>query len=73
VDRLEALRAELIPTRQTSIFADENRLREGITEVYVAGCPHEQAPTNLQLERVKVLRSKVDDARLRLDGMLKGK
>ena len=53
VDRLEALRAELIPTKQTSIFADETRLREDITEVYVAVCSNEQAPTNLQLERVK--------------------
>lgn len=73
VDRLEALRAELIPTKQTSIFADETRLREDITEVYVAVGSNEQAPTNLQLERVKDLRAKVDDARLRLDGMLKGK
>ncbi|NDC77909.1 MAG: exo-alpha-sialidase, partial [Chitinophagia bacterium] len=73
VDKLEALRAELIPTKQTSIFADETRLREDITEVYVAVCSNEQAPTNLQLERVKELRAKVDDARLRLDGMLKGK
>jgi photosystem II stability/assembly factor-like uncharacterized protein len=69
-DKLEALRAELIPTKQTSIFADETRLREDITEVYVAVCSNEQAPTNLQLERVRDLRAKVDDARARLTRLL---
>jgi hypothetical protein len=61
-DKLESLRAELVPTKQTSIFADENRLREDITEVYSAVCNNEQAPTNLQLDRVKELRRKVDEA-----------
>ena len=73
VDQLESLRAELIPTKQTSIFADETRLREDITEVYVAVCSNEQAPTNLQLDRIKDLRGKVDDARKKLDGMISGK
>jgi len=61
-DKLEALRAELIPTKQTSIFADETRLREDITEVYAAIANNEAAPNNLQLERVKSLRQKVDEA-----------
>jgi hypothetical protein len=61
-DKLETLRAELIPTKQTSIFADETRLREDITEVYAAIANSEAAPNNLQLERVKSLRQKVDEA-----------
>jgi photosystem II stability/assembly factor-like uncharacterized protein len=64
-DRLESLRAELIPTKQTSMFADEKKLREDITEVYSAVCNNEQAPTNLQLERVADLRRQVDDAAAR--------
>ena len=64
-DRLEALRAELIPTKQTSLFADEKKLREDISEVYGAVCNNEQAPTNLQLERVAELRRLVDDASAR--------
>jgi hypothetical protein len=59
---LETLRAELIPTKQTSIFADETRLREDITEVYSAVANTEAAPSNLQLDRVKTLRGKVDEA-----------
>ena len=50
------------PQRQTSIFADETRLREDITEVYAAFANTEAAPNNLQLERVKSLRQKVDEA-----------
>jgi photosystem II stability/assembly factor-like uncharacterized protein len=59
---LETLRATLLPTKQTSMFADESRLREDITEVYSAVCFTEQAPGNLQLERVKFLRSEVNKA-----------
>ena len=61
-DKLETLRAELVPTKQTSIFADETRLREDITEVYAAVANTEAAPNNLQLDRVKSLRMKVDEA-----------
>jgi hypothetical protein len=61
-DELEKLRAELIPTKQTSIFADETRLREDITEVYASVANTEAAPNNLQLERVKELRNRVDNA-----------
>ena len=61
-DKLEALRAELIPTKTTSIFADEERLREDITQVYGSVVNTEAAPNNLQLERVKSLQQKVNEA-----------
>ncbi len=61
-DKLETLRAELIPTKTTSIFADEERLRENITQVYASVCNTEAAPNNLQLERVKSLQQKVNEA-----------
>jgi hypothetical protein len=61
-NELETLRAELIPTKQTSIFADETRLREDITEVYASVANTEAAPNNLQLERVKELRNRVEHA-----------
>jgi hypothetical protein len=64
-DKLELLRAELIPTKQTSIFADETRLREDITDVYANVANTEAAPNNLQLERVKELRRKVDEAEVK--------
>ncbi|MCU0381015.1 MAG: hypothetical protein MUE58_07475 [Chitinophagaceae bacterium] len=64
-DQLETLRAELIPTKQTSIFADETRLREDITEVYLSVAMTEAAPNNLQIDRVKDLRNKVDQAELK--------
>lgn len=59
---LETLRAELIPTKQTSMFADEIRLREDITQVYQAICFNEAGPSNLQLESIKTLTSRVDAA-----------
>lgn len=61
-DKLEALRAELIPTKTTSIFADETRLREDITQVYGSVCNTEAVPNNLQLERVTSLHQKVNEA-----------
>lgn len=59
---LETLRAELIPTKQTSIFADESRLREDITQVYLAICFNEAGPSNLQMESIKNLKQRVRTA-----------
>jgi photosystem II stability/assembly factor-like uncharacterized protein len=59
---LETLRGTLIPTKQTSIFADETRLREDITQVYQAICFNEAGPSNLQLESIKTLSSRVEAA-----------
>lgn len=62
ITALETLRAELLPTKQTSIFADESRLREDITQVYLAICFNEAGPSNLQLESIKTLIKRVNEA-----------
>src|ERR1039458_1224580 len=53
--KLEELRSTLLATKHKSMFADEKKLREYITEVYAAICGQECKPTNLQLERITVL------------------
>jgi len=54
-DKLETLRSTLLATKHKSIFADEKKLREYITEVYGAVCNQECRPTNLQQGRITVL------------------
>jgi hypothetical protein len=61
-DKLESLRGELLATKQKSIFADEERLREKISEVYQAVALQEAAPSNLQIQRVKGLQQEVNKA-----------
>lgn len=62
-DKLETLRSELLGTKQKSIFADEERLRERISEVYGAVAMQEAAPSNLQIQRVGVLQNEVNKAK----------
>jgi photosystem II stability/assembly factor-like uncharacterized protein len=64
-EELEKLRSECLATKQKSIFADEKKLREEITEVYGAVSGQEAAPSNLQIQRTVVLQQEVkkkDDA-----------
>src|SRR5258708_18248626 len=61
-DKLEELRGCLMATKQKSIFADEQRLRERISDVYQAVCSQEAAPSNLQLQRVGVLKQELQKA-----------
>ncbi len=61
-DKLEDLRSKLLATKQKSIFADEKKLREEITEVYGAVCGQETKPSNLQKERTGVLQQQLGDA-----------
>lgn len=60
--KLEALRSTLLATRQKSIFADEKKLREEITDVYAAIANQEARPSNLQAQRVTQLQLKVATA-----------
>lgn len=60
--KLETLRATLLPTTKKSIFADERRLREEISEVYTSICFQEAAPSNLQVNSVKRLTDSVNQA-----------
>lgn len=61
-DKLETLRAECLATKQKSIFADEERIRERITDVYQAVAGQEAAPSNLQIQRISVLQNEVSKA-----------
>ena len=60
--KLEDLRTTLLASKQKSIFADEKKLREEISDVYGAIAGQEARPSNLQLERIPVLTEKVDKA-----------
>ncbi len=67
--KLEELRSTLLATKQKSIFADEKKLREEITDVYGAVAGQEAAPSNLQLQRAAQLRekeAKAEEARVTL-------
>ena len=56
--KLEELRSTLLATKQKSIFADEKKLREEITDVYAAVAQQEAPPSNLQLQRTVQLQEK---------------
>lgn len=58
-DELEKLRSECLATKQKSIFADEKKLREEITEAYSGVTGQEAAPSNLQVQRTEVLKQEV--------------
>ncbi len=60
--KLEDLRTTLLASKQKSVFADEKKLREEITEVYGAVAGQEARPSNLQIERANVLADKVKKA-----------
>jgi photosystem II stability/assembly factor-like uncharacterized protein len=62
IDSLETLRGTLMATKQTSAFADEERIRESISNVYSSVCNQEVKPSNLQVERVKGLQVEVKKA-----------
>lgn len=54
---LENVRAELLGTKSTSIFADEERLKEKVTALYGTFCSMESKPNTTQLEAIDVLAS----------------
>jgi hypothetical protein len=56
---LEKLRAECLATKQKSMFADEERLRERITDVYMSVTSQESRPSNLQIQRVALLQEQL--------------
>jgi photosystem II stability/assembly factor-like uncharacterized protein len=58
-NELEKIRSECLGTKQKSIFADEKKLREDITDVYAAVSGQEAAPSNLQVQRVSGLQTEV--------------
>lgn len=60
--QLENLRTTLLASKQKSIFADEKKLREEITEVYGAIAGEEMRPSNLQMVRINNLQPRVQKA-----------
>ncbi|MGP8217036.1 MAG: VPS10 domain-containing protein [Bacteroidia bacterium] len=62
LDSLNAFKGTLMAVKQTSLFADEERLREKITKVYEAVCYQDAPPTNLQLENVSLLNDNLGKA-----------
>ncbi len=61
--KLEDQRSQLLATKQKSIFADEEKLREKITDVYSAVAGQEAAPSNLQVQRAGLLEKDVTKAK----------
>jgi predicted nucleic acid-binding Zn-ribbon protein len=59
---LYKLRETLVPVEMKSMFADIRRLREDISEVYVAVCSNESKPSNLQEMRTKDLNDEIKKA-----------
>ncbi|MEP6514189.1 MAG: hypothetical protein ABJA79_09975, partial [Parafilimonas sp.] len=60
--RVDDFRGTLIPTKNKSIFADEKRLREEITETYVTLSYKEEPISNLEIESVNRLLGKLTEA-----------
>ncbi|MBL7769404.1 MAG: hypothetical protein JNK20_10535 [Flavipsychrobacter sp.] len=60
---LEEFRSGLLATKQTSIFADEEQLRERLTELYITIAGNEARPSNLQLERLQSLQGELAAAK----------
>ena len=52
---LEKLKAELMATKQTSIFADEEKLREKVSKIYSVFCVMEAKPNDIQLKSIEAL------------------
>jgi hypothetical protein len=52
---LQKIKSKLMATTQTSIFADEERLREKVSKLYGAFCEMESAPNETQLESIRDL------------------
>jgi photosystem II stability/assembly factor-like uncharacterized protein len=52
---LEKLKAELMATKQTSIFADEEKLREKVSKIYSVFCVMEAKPNEIQLKSIEAL------------------
>jgi photosystem II stability/assembly factor-like uncharacterized protein len=70
LDSLNAFKGTLMAVKQTSLFADEERLREKITKVYEAVAFQDAPPTNLQLENVSLLKTDLTKANTKNDALI---
>lgn len=61
LNQTESLRGKLMATKNKSIFADEKRFKEELSELYGAVAGNEQAPSNLQLQRLELAVKQLSD------------
>lgn len=68
-DSLEAIRATLVPvkTGRTVLFADEERLRDKITDVYFGVNFYEGEPTTSQVNSLNQLQRNINENKTRLE------
>jgi photosystem II stability/assembly factor-like uncharacterized protein len=52
-DELQKIKADLTATKQKSVFADEEKIREQISKLYSNFCGMESAPNSTQIESIK--------------------
>lgn len=57
---LQKVKAELMATKKVSIFADEERIRENVSELYSTFCWMETKPSSSQLEAIDDLQKDFD-------------
>lgn len=65
-DELQKVKAELTATKKTSIFADEERLREKISKLYGTFCDMQSKPNTIQLEAIEVLNKEYEEQNKKL-------
>ncbi len=53
---LQKVKGELMATKKTSIFADEERLRERLSSLYGTFCSMEVKPNTIQLEAIEAIK-----------------
>jgi hypothetical protein len=56
-DELQKIKGEFTATKKKSVFADEERLRERVSELYGTFCNMESKPNATQLAAIEVLTS----------------
>ena len=57
------MRATLLATKQKSIFADEVKIRENLSEVFAAVAFNEGRPTDSHLQRMESLKLELEKAK----------
>lgn len=67
---LEKIRAELMATKQTSLFADEEKLREKVSQLYGSFCNMEAKPNEIQLKAIEALDEQYKQLNLKLNQTL---
>jgi len=67
---LEKIRSELMATKQTSLFADEEKLREKVSQLYGSFCNMEAKPNEIQLKAIEALDEQYKQLNLKLNQTL---